>query len=268
MEQAHLNCDLLGNPSVPSHPPAGRLSRLGPATCLGFASLFAAVLCGLSFALDESVSSFARSIDLPGDLQKAIQLSEAFAHGFGAAFILFSVWLVAIERRKLVWLAILTTACSGVAANGMKSLAVRIRPYAVEDIQVGTPQRTKLSNNEAVGNNNKLAMPKTIVAPSFWDARQRSFPSGHAATAVGLAIGLSLIFPRGMLIFGILAGLACVQRLTSGAHFLSDVLAGSAIAFGCSATLLALPMYKRIRRLLREESAIQETNIQETNIQP
>ena len=33
-------------------------------------------------SFDKSVSSYLRQMDLPGDLQKAISLSEAFAHGF------------------------------------------------------------------------------------------------------------------------------------------------------------------------------------------
>ncbi len=81
---------------------------------------------------------------------------------------------------------------------------------------------------------------------SFWDARQRSFPSGHAATAWGLAMGLSLAFPRASWIFGMLAISASVQRLTSGAHFPSDVLAGAVLAFLCCAALLSLPLTREL----------------------
>ncbi|HBE71417.1 MAG TPA: hypothetical protein DDW52_25000 [Planctomycetaceae bacterium] len=69
-----------------------------------------------------------------------------------------------------------------------------------------------------------------MVEADFWDSRQRSFPSGHSATAWGLAIGLCLAFPRasGVLVF--VATLASIQRISSGAHYPSDVLAGAAIA--------------------------------------
>src|SRR6185369_11721275 len=59
----------------------------------------------------------------------------------------------------------------------------------------------------------------------------QSFPSAHAATAVGLAIALSTFYPRGRWLFAVFAGLAMVQRLDAHAHYLSDVLAGASIAF-------------------------------------
>ena len=59
----------------------------------------------------------------------------------------------------------------------------------------------------------------------------RAFPSAHAASAVGLAVALSRFYPQGRPLFVGLAVLACLQRMTSGAHFLSDVLAGAAIGY-------------------------------------
>jgi membrane-associated phospholipid phosphatase len=59
----------------------------------------------------------------------------------------------------------------------------------------------------------------------------QSFPSAHAATAVGLAIALSTFYPRGRWLFAVFAALAMLQRLGAQAHYLSDVLAGAAVAF-------------------------------------
>ena len=182
-------------------------------------SIIFSLLCGASFFVDLQASTLARSLDLPGDLAKAINLSEAFAHGFGAAAILIAVYLVALEKRKLVHLAMLITLVSGVTANLLKATVVRIRPYAEGTVAV-----------EGAGAN-AVAAGVEVAEQSYWDARQRSFPSGHAATAWGLALGLSIIFPRGCILFGILAVLASLQRITSGAHFLSDVCAGASIAF-------------------------------------
>ncbi|MCP4814017.1 MAG: phosphatase PAP2 family protein, partial [Planctomycetaceae bacterium] len=50
------------------------------------------------------------------------------------------------------------------------------------------------------------------------------------ATAVGLAIGLSYLFPRGRWLFTFFALLAALQRMDSGAHFLSDTLVATAVA--------------------------------------
>jgi membrane-associated phospholipid phosphatase len=198
------------------------------------AALVLGGLCPVAMQFDQPISLYLRQFKLPGDLQKAISLSEAFAHGLGVTCILLAVFVIAVDRRRVVAIAILITALSGTTANVLKAAVVRVRPHA-EGLQVK-------------GHNGSDSESEQAVDRSYWDARQRSFPSGHAATAWGLAIGLSLVFGRGWWIFGMLAALASVQRIESGAHYPSDVLAGMAIAFIIAACIVALP---RIRRLLQ-----------------
>ena len=59
----------------------------------------------------------------------------------------------------------------------------------------------------------------------------QSMPSAHTATAVGLAVMLSAIYPRGRWYFAVLAILVGLQRVVTSAHFPSDVCAGAAV--GC-----------------------------------
>jgi membrane-associated phospholipid phosphatase len=59
----------------------------------------------------------------------------------------------------------------------------------------------------------------------------QSFPSGHTATAAGLAAGLIWLYPQGRLLFSLLTVLVGCQRIVSGAHYPSDVLVGAAV--GC-----------------------------------
>jgi undecaprenyl-diphosphatase len=56
-----------------------------------------------------------------------------------------------------------------------------------------------------------------------------SFPSGHSITAFGIAVSIGLFYPQlqGCLIA--IAFLIAASRIILGMHFLSDVLAGSAI---------------------------------------
>lgn len=202
-----------------------------PTAAFVIAAAVAGGLCPAAVQFDEPISTFLRQFKLPGDLQKAISLSEAFAHGLGVATILLTVFVVAVDRRRAVYIALLITAISGTTANLLKAAVVRVRPHA-EGLQVK-------------GHNDANGETEEAVERSFWDARQRSFPSGHAATAWGLAIGLSLIFLRGWWIFVMLAVLASVQRIESGAHYPSDVLAGMAIAFIIAACILALPAVRK-----------------------
>ncbi|HEX5470315.1 MAG TPA: phosphatase PAP2 family protein [Lacipirellulaceae bacterium] len=54
----------------------------------------------------------------------------------------------------------------------------------------------------------------------------QSFPSGHAATAIGFAVAMSLIYPRGRWFFGLLAVTVAAIRIIVHAHYLTDVTAG------------------------------------------
>jgi len=67
-----------------------------------------------------------------------------------------------------------------------------------------------------------------------------SFPSGHAAQSLALALPFVLIVPGNSLAvrvakFGLLfvAGLVGYSRIVKGAHYLSDVLGGAALAVLC-----------------------------------
>src|SRR5271155_4738795 len=56
-----------------------------------------------------------------------------------------------------------------------------------------------------------------------------SFPSGHSITAFGVAIALGMFYPELQVCLLLAAFLIAASRIILGMHFLSDVLAGSAI---------------------------------------
>ena len=56
-----------------------------------------------------------------------------------------------------------------------------------------------------------------------------SFPSGHSITAFAVAISLGLFYPFLLSCLLVVAVLVAASRIILGMHFLSDVLAGSAI---------------------------------------
>ena len=200
--------------------------------------------CVLVLPYDAAVSGASRREDLPGDLAKAVQLSEVFGHSLGAGAILLTTLVVAQSRRKQLIGAVLITLTAGLTANALKGSVSRVRPHSVPLIEVvqeleeniGQAPPTSSERGSTAGKEGSLSPERVPIDQlRFWDSRQRSFPSGHSATAWGLALGLSLAFPRGAALFAFFACLACFQRLFSGAHYLSDVLAGAGIAFmwGC-----------------------------------
>jgi lipid A 4'-phosphatase len=83
------------------------------------------------------------------------------------------------------------------------------------------------------------ARPKLLFADGShgftWGAMHAdywSFPSGHATTMAALAVGLYLLWPRGVVLYAALALLVAASRIIIGAHYVSDVLMGLAIGGG------------------------------------
>ncbi len=176
--------------------------------------------------VDLPVSGFVRPAALadgkdhiPGDVRRALNVSEAFAHGFGVAMILLSVWVLdRSSRRHVVRIA----ACAfgaGLLADVGKALVARLRPTAPVEV-------------ERVWDTFIGWLP-ALRPEQFADYERyfiRSFPSGHSATAVALALALAWRYPRGWWLFAILAVLSMAQRVVSGAHYPSDTLAAAGIA--------------------------------------
>src|ERR1700728_2260967 len=71
-----------------------------------------------------------------------------------------------------------------------------------------------------------------------------SFPSGHSITAFAVAISLGLFYPFLWSLLLVVAFLIAVSRIILGMHFLSDVLAGSAI--GVTLGVISYPLFALI----------------------
>ncbi len=200
------------------------------------------VLGILSFWIDFSVTRYCKSGGLPGDIRAMIRLSEVFAHGTGVAWIVVSVWVLCPElKRKIIRLAA-CTAVAGVVACLLKMVISRVRPKYYED---GLP--------ESVFDTFCGVLPwldRSISEP--FEHKIQSIPSGHTAAAVGLAIGLTWLFPRGKWLFTIFAVLAALQRIDSESHYLSDTLFGASIA--CLVGFLVLQFEPIAGRFTRFET--------------
>jgi membrane-associated phospholipid phosphatase len=130
------------------------------------------------------------------------------------------LWVDQRNRRKL-WEAALFVLTCGILANLAKYLIPRRRPntYDLEDWSWLNPERDPevpfASSWDGWG------VPLT---ESWFNESIRSFPSGHTATAVAMAIGLTYVYPRGKHLFLFMASVAAFQRLVAGAHYLSDIM--------------------------------------------
>lgn len=147
---------------------------------------------------------------------------ESVGHGLGVIAILIALFLAAPKLRwSIPRLAVLSLGC-GLLANLVKLLLIqRSRPVGIMK-QIQTDQITSLAT-----------FGEWFPLGEGGSALQ-SFPSSHAATAFGLAVGLSWLFPRAWAWFYTIAAMVCFQRVFTGYHFVSDVMAGAALAWCCS----------------------------------
>ncbi len=177
------------------------------------------IACGIGVVCqtwDLEISRFVQKVKIPGDFRKAISLSESFAHASGGIVIFATLLWIDFKNRKKLWQAAIFTLVCGLASNAAKLMVPRYRPHSLDmsEIEIATSWQT-------------WGVPWT---GSWFEEQLRSFPSGHSATAVAFAIGLTQVYPRGKWIFASLAALACFQRLESSAHFLSDIMGGIVIS--------------------------------------
>ena len=152
----------------------------------------------------------------------SLDIFEKFGHGLGVAMVLIAIHQLDPRRR---WAIPRVLACSMIAgglADLLKMVVLRTRPY--ECALTGTVWSTFGQWFSALG----------AGSPG------QSFPSAHTATAVGLAAALTWLYPQGRLLFSLLAILVGCQRVTCGAHYLSDVLVGAAAGCVVAQFLLAV----------------------------
>lgn len=183
-------------------------------------ALLLVLLAAAALSIDVYAARRWKRYPQSGVAYSAAILSESFGHGLGVGWILLTIaTLDPRNRRKVAPLAVLAFG-SGLFANVFKLAVQRWRPLhfrtsnSVWESFAGWPiLGSSYSSLERLG--------KEI----------QSFPSGHTATATGLAIGLSLIYPRGRWLFVTGAILVALQRQAVRAHFTSDTLIGAAV--GC-----------------------------------
>jgi len=67
--------------------------------------------------------------------------------------------------------------------------------------------------------------------PLHFNSNYQSFPSGHAACAAAAALTLAVVAPRCRVLLLLAAALIALTRVVALAHYLSDVIAGAALAW-------------------------------------
>ena len=176
--------------------------------------LISGLLLGLSATcvatLDRKCSSYLKTHPLWDELADLLDAAEHFGTPYGAGLILATVWLTHSSFRSRVSRTFVAAISAGLLADLIKLCVSRTRPKAFDFAH-------------------SIGWSFTGVFP--WGAggsQQQSFPSAHTAFAIAFAVMLGELFPRARRWFLCLGGLVALHRVTTLAHFPSDVLAGAA----------------------------------------
>jgi membrane-associated phospholipid phosphatase len=207
--------------------------------CL-YASVIFIVLTLLALPFDLSLSAWIKQNRIRGDLERVIMLAEVFGYGWTVLFVMITAAQIDQRGWRVVPRLFLVFACVGIVANICKVLFVaRWRPnssFEPEGIRDTFAQWLPWLDRDHL--------------PAPWGRDLMSFPSGHTATATGLALSLSILYPRGTIWFCVLAFFAAFQRIETRAHYLSDTLAGASVACLVMALLLhSRWVESRLRRI-------------------
>jgi membrane-associated phospholipid phosphatase len=199
-------------------------SNKGTPSMARYAYILIAVICFALIApamwFDLAVARAVLNAELPGDVDKGFNQAEVFAHGVGIFFIGLTVVVVDPKSRRQVVRLWLVTILAGLIVNGIKVQIVRDRPQATDLTKV-------------------VSVSETFHGYHFgnWDDQHQAFVSGHTAAAFALAVALTQIYPHARWLFFTFAILAALQRITSHAHYPSDVLGGAGVGLLVAAAL-------------------------------
>lgn len=146
---------------------------------------------------------------------------ENFGDAIVALLIIGSIAICDARRRRTVPRLLCATLAAGLLADAVKLSVMRLRP-----------------NDLAMTGSVWTTFGRWFPGHTAGFAGQ-SCPSAHTALAVGLCLGLTSLYPRGRAFFTTITACVALQRIETGAHFLSDTLLGAALGY-----LSALAMFR------------------------
>ena len=211
-----------GQNSLADHVPALTASGHGtpsvspsPALAIGI-PLFLIVAAFAVMPLDVVISRvcYKQADNRPKWLRKILDNTEPFGHSVGVFIVAAAVFSLDVQRRRAGFMILSAGLGSGLLAATLKLGVGRMRPrnfdFLTDDV---------------------LATFQSWLPLLSSRSSLQSLPSAHAATAVGLAVALASLYPRGRVLFYGLTLFVAGHRLHSGAHFPSDILFGAAVGW-------------------------------------
>lgn len=173
------------------------------------------VLGGISLVtIDFQVGRYFTISELPDELEDFVDAAEHFGTPYGQILGLLCVYAATRWHERRVFRIFLGTCVAGLGANLVKLLVARIRPRSFD-----------FDQHELLDG---FIGWFTFGAEG---SKAQGFPSAHTASAFGFAAMLTWAFPSGKRVFLLLAAFVGLHRITTSAHFPSDVFVGAAVGW-------------------------------------
>ncbi len=164
--------------------------------------------------VDLPLAAFIRRQPLPDGIDKFLEATEHFGTFYGHVLIFVLILALDPGKSRVLLRLGLTAWSAGLAANLVKLVIARSRP--------------KYFDFDAINSGHGFL---GLAIGMKGGSRIQGFPSAHTATAVGFAIALGYVYPRGRKVFLTFAALVGLQRISTSSHFASDVFAGALVGW-------------------------------------
>lgn len=198
---------------------------------------FLAVLILLPW--DESISRAFRSVRFGGDIRRELEAAQQYGQALSSLLVAAVIWLQhpAGRRRLADWLAAFVI--TGILATFLKMFLGRPRPLLDEpDMFLGPLGAYPLGPEVGIRHAWEIWGG---ISSKLW-----SMPSSHSAYIAVMAVFIGSAYPRLRIIVYPMVAIVALARVQTGAHYLTDVIAGAALGIAICHTAVTFRWGQRL----------------------
>ena len=179
------------------------------------------LLTVVTLAIDLPVSQWMHTRQGLKGLHQPLQVIEALGDSTGVAIVIITLHLCAVARRRELLRVFFSVLAAGLTADVVKFFIARLRPRSFPG--------EGLLHVQSVFDTFHGWLPFLQSGATAVGSKYQSFPSAHTATGVAFAVALTRMYPRGWWWFAGLAAAVALQRVETGAHYVSDTCCGATV---------------------------------------